>query len=219
MENLYKAIEYGDIELIKKIVSIDPLATNRMTDEDYYSPLAAAITNTERSYEIIEYLILNGADVNWKSRDGYTPLHCNIDISGETGSGDLPYQIARLLKAQGAEVEAKNFSYEWTPLMCAAIEGTTDEFAAILEIGGDYNVIYTEKAMPYFVRGQSLANVCIGIGEHEKISLLLQYGLKADSNLIKVGEESVIESETRNANYVAQVKRCINVLQEAMTNL
>jgi ankyrin repeat protein len=59
------------IHSIKEIELIIPLETIPQTCE--FTPLACAAAYGE--YKIAEFLVLHGADINWKDKNGKTPLY------------------------------------------------------------------------------------------------------------------------------------------------
>ncbi|HTB83983.1 MAG TPA: hypothetical protein VK742_10045 [Candidatus Sulfotelmatobacter sp.] len=212
MNKIYEAIESGDLKAIRKLVEINPQVINHCDGDQYYSPLGFAIRDMDRKFDVIELLVMQGAEISWKTVDGYTPLHLNIDVNGPSGSGELPYKIASLLKDRGANIEAKNH-YGWTPLLYAGLEGTPDEFAALLKLGARYDVYYPQESMPRFTRGQSLAQ--IALPRPEIIRLLLEYGFQPDKKLLECASKDIMESEDPNSSYVADIKKSIELLSSA----
>ena len=165
----------------------------------------------DRDYSIVEYLVQAGADVNYGTGEGYTALHSNIDLNGPSGTGKLPYKIARLLKEHGADVEAKNH-YGWTPLMRAALEGTKDEFKALLEIGARYDTPYDQtRSMPEFTRGRSIAGVVLA--EPEKLQILIDFGFKPARYLIDLANE-IRKGTDKHGRFSKAVKRSVEIIKE-----
>ena len=85
-----------------------------------------------------ELLIRNGADVNAKSDDGYTPLHM------AAGSGFV--DVVHVLLAKGATVDAADNAGS-TPLKDAAFMGRADVVKALLAAKADPNA-KTAKGSP-----------------------------------------------------------------------
>lgn len=104
------------------------------------------------------------------------------------------YAIAQILREAGADLEAQQH-WDWTPLMMAAIEGRADEFRALLAIGYNPYVTYTERSLPAFTRGQSLAQVVLGCPQ--KIATLAQYDYVFDAALLESGERTIREALER----------------------
>jgi ankyrin repeat protein len=212
MGDIYTAIEDGNLDLIRELARSDPSVVNRQAAGQVYPPLAHAIREMDRSFPVIELLVLSGANVNWKTAEGYTPLHMNMDMNGPTGSGELPYRIAALLKEHGADVEARNH-YGWTPLMRAALEGTVDEFAALLDIGASFTASYLNESMPYFTRGQSIAQVVLP--RPEKVRLLLRHGLLPTEDLLESARAAIAAAKEGHPEYVSRIKDSIRLLTTA----
>ncbi len=210
MNDIFKAIEEGDLQAIKRIVLGEPGVLNNCVGEFGESPLMRAICQIERSYEIIEFLVESGADVNFSTKEGYTPLHYNMDLNGPSGTGELPYRVARLLKEHGADTEKRNH-YGWTPLLRAALEATTDEFKALLAIGAKYDVEYPGHSMPAFTRGRPLASIAMMYPE--KIRALLAAGFKPELSLVSEAERSLAEAKDPNSDYAIAMRESIDLIR------
>jgi len=211
--DVFQAIENGSLLDVREIVERDRTtlsATNRIG----FSPLMTAIGNMERKFEIIEYLVKAGADVNFKTKEGYTPLHANVDLNGPTCYGELPYKVACLLKDNGADTEACNH-YGWTPLMRAALEGTPAEFEALLRIGARFDLTFPPHSMPEFSRGQSL--VSIVLDDLEKLCLLLGFGLVPDSSLLDAARNKFAQVRDSNSAYAQGLKKSLELLKKKST--
>ncbi len=212
MHGIFKAIEDGNLPAIRRMVLAEPGVLNNCVGAFGESPLMRAICDMERRYEIIEFLVVSGADVNFATKEGYTPLHYNIDLNGPTVYGELPYRIARLLKDHGADTEKRNH-YGWTPLLRAALEGTTDEFKALLDIGAKYDVAYTDYSMPAFTRGRPLASIAMMYPE--KIRALLAAGFKPPAALAREAEKSLAEVKDANSVYAEALRESLALILSA----
>lgn len=213
MHEIFKAIEDGDLPAIERMVQADPGVLNSCVGDFGLSPLMRAICAMERTYEIIEFLVKSGADVNFVSKGGYTPLHFNIDLNGGSGTGELPYRVARLLKDHGADTEKRNH-YGWTPLLRAALEGTDDEFKALLDIGARYDVEYPEHSMPVFTRGRPLAS--IAMMHPEKIRALLAAGFKPTLSLVAEAEGHIDEAKDPDSDYANALRESIGLIRQEL---
>lgn len=78
----------------------------------------------------VKALMSQGADVNAKSKDGWTALMFAATM-GHT-------EIVKTLLAKGADVNAKSKD-GWTALVCAAVEGHTKTVEMLLAKGADVN--------------------------------------------------------------------------------
>lgn len=213
MTDIFDAISSGDFPTIRQILEADASVLNTAIGDAGQSPLMHAIHDVDRQFEIIEFLVEQGADVNFATEEGYTPLHTNIDLNGPSGSGEMPYRVARLLKDHGADTEIRNH-YGWTPLLRAALEGTADEFKALLEIGAKYDVSYPDRSMPEFTRGQTLARSVMP--QPQKIVILLEFGFKPDRSLILESQRALSEAEDPNSCYAAGLRRSLEIISRAL---
>jgi ankyrin repeat protein len=211
MKGIFQAIEEGDLQTIRRIVEADPGLLNNSVGQCGESPLMRAICDMERSFEIIEFLVKSGADVNFATKDGYTPLHFNVDLNGGSGTGEMPYRVARLLKDHGADTEKRNH-YGWTPLLRAALEGTEDEFRALLDIGAKYDVEYPGYSMPVFTRGKSLASVAMVYPG--KIRALLAAGFKPSLSLVTEAEDNLAEAKDPDSDYANALRESIDLIRK-----
>lgn len=211
MHGIFKAIEDGDLQAIKRIVLAEPGVLNDCVGGFGESPLMRAICDMERRYEIIEFLVVSGADVNFATKEGYTPLHYNMDLNGPSGTGELPYRIARLLKDRGADTEKRNH-YGWTPLLRAALEGTYDEFKALLDVGADYNVEYPGHSMPAFTRGRTLASIAMMYPG--KVRALLAAGFKPTVSLVREAESSLAGVKDHDSDYAKALRESLELIRQ-----
>ncbi|MBI5744021.1 MAG: hypothetical protein HY952_05685 [Elusimicrobia bacterium] len=210
MHEIFKAISEGDIKAIRRIVQADPGLLNNSVGEFGESPLMRAICDMDRRYEIIEFLVESGADVDFSTKEGYTPLHYNMDLNGLSGTGELPYKVARLLKDHGADTEKRNH-YGWTPLLRAALEGTTDEFKALLDIGAKYDVEYPDYSMPVFTRGKSLPSIAMAYPE--KVRMLLAAGFRPARFLAEEAEKALAEVRDPDSDYAEALRESLGLIR------
>jgi ankyrin repeat protein len=116
--SLCGAIANGDIEYVKTSL-LKGVIPNFVCEKSGHSLLNIAVENKQQ--EIIKLLLLNGADINFKSYGGWTPLHVAVDISIDgtiqTGgnTGDEPTDIIQYLLVHGADKNILNCNSN-TPL-------------------------------------------------------------------------------------------------------
>ena len=103
-EELFRAIEKGNLALVKQLISKG--ADVNAKDELEMTPLEAAVEKGNLS--IVKYLVAKGADVNSKNKlmFGWTPLHFAAERSLE---------VVKYLVSKGADVNAKDENGQ-TPL-------------------------------------------------------------------------------------------------------
>ena len=136
-----QAVSYGNLDKVKEMITSNPSIVN---SQDGLGFSALHNLMCEEQFELLEYLIKKGADVNLKNNEGLSPIHLacyseNIRILLESGAdiqsqdkqGDTPLHslvkegkekidvIEYLIKA-GAKIDLKNKNGE-TPLDIAIL--------------------------------------------------------------------------------------------------
>jgi len=192
-------------------------------DEYEMTPLMVAVSSPERSVEIIKAILDSGADVNDNTSEGYTPLHMMVDINGPGGTGKMPYEIANLLIRYGAKTEIRQH-WGWTPLMRAALEGTDDEFIAILDAGASTRMVYPRNSLPEFIRGADILEIVLS--EPIKVSALIKAGYPVTERHLGSAEsrikETIMEQSTAKYDkewtdkYIEDIKQSIKLLEDAI---
>lgn len=113
----------------------EAIYTAYMAEEGYKQGDGVWIHTTLYYIESIRLLIAAGANVNAKTKGGYTPLHqASMSFRGHT---DLP-EIIHILLAAGAKVDARN-NDGVTPLMWAAECNAVENAEALIAAGADVN--------------------------------------------------------------------------------
>ncbi|MCU0545554.1 MAG: ankyrin repeat domain-containing protein [Oscillatoriaceae cyanobacterium Prado104] len=114
----------------------EPLYTDKKSSTSIkISLLRCALLSVNRNKYFIEQLIDRGADVNFRSEGGETPLHL---IASMIGNDTI--ELADLLITKGAQVDAKNNSSQ-TPLSVAIFGPNNIQMAELLiSKGADINI-------------------------------------------------------------------------------
>jgi ankyrin repeat protein len=135
---LHRAVECGNIELVKKLVSEgnDIEAKDRCHHD--MTPLHCAAHKENK--EIVEFLLSQGANVNAKGEDGWTSLHWASTV-----------EVAQCLITAGADFNAEEDEYGCTPLELAAKNGDMEMVQFLISQGA------IEKAKDYGVGAVSWA--------------------------------------------------------------
>lgn len=125
--DLYEAAAVGDIDIVRRHLSGDPMLINS-SSVDGFSPLSLACYFGHE--ELAKFLIQNGADINLSSRNifGSSPLHSACAI------GHL--NIAQLLLRRGADVNLCQRSGA-TALHIAARNGYLGLIKTLVEAGAN----------------------------------------------------------------------------------
>ncbi|TWJ04530.1 ankyrin repeat protein [Mucilaginibacter frigoritolerans] len=128
--SLFEAAAAGKFDVVANLINQNPEAVNFYA-EDGFTSLGLACYFGQ--YEIANYLVLKGADVNLPSNNGFKvyPLH-------SAAAGNYT-QIARLLIENNAQVNVKQQAGV-TALHSAAQNGNIDLLILLLEHGADVNI-------------------------------------------------------------------------------
>ena len=155
--SFFEAIEKGDIEQVKLLISEGANVNDR--DQDGQSALNLAIAGKNK--DLVELIIDKGADINGKGVDDVTPLH-EAAWRGHK-------EIAELLIDKGADVNIPTKD-QWTPLHSACNNNYPDMVKLLVANGADVNAEDKWGATPlYYAKGST-----------EAVKLLLEAG--ADVN-------------------------------------
>jgi ankyrin repeat protein len=158
---IYDAAVFGDMEVVKEIVSQHPEAVNER-DEHGFTPLHGLAE--EEHVDIAEFLVTHEADVNAANDEGITPLH----LAGWP-------EMATLLLRNGAKLEAQS-NLGATPLLVLAAEPEREDvIAVLLEAGASVNAIQNN--------GRTALDIAISRLEDDKVALLRRYGGKTAAEL------------------------------------
>jgi len=171
--SIHNAVRRGNIELVKEMVIKNPNLIN-LKNKDGWTPLFIASWSVNK--ELVEFLVLSGADVKISASDGYTPLHNIIagadyskdayatmvflidkgaDVNAKSHEGMTPLhwaarggkvKIAEFLIANGAKINAITNSGD-TPLHLASRNGFKDFIEKIIELGGSTEVFNNVGAL------------------------------------------------------------------------
>ena len=127
-EPIFEAAKHGDLQMVKTILAADPSKLNAV-DANKYTPLHWA--SMRAHWDIVRYLIENGADLNVVGGDGGTQInwavhHDNLDI-------------IQLMVEKGARLNIQN-RWGMTELHTAVWRGCIQVAEFLLEKGSDPNI-------------------------------------------------------------------------------
>ena len=136
-ESLHEAAKKGDLDQINRLLETG--ATADVMDENSNTPLYVAVGQGHK--DVVELLILKGANVNAVCWLGYTPLHWAVAaLGGQT-------ELAELLVAKGASIDAVDHKGK-TPLSHAAKIGHTELAELLIAKGANVNAIDNKGRTP-----------------------------------------------------------------------
>jgi len=172
---LQKAARNGELYTVKSLIE-QGAAVDEACDFNRWTALHAAAHKGH--FQIAEYLIKHGANVNVKDEDGYTPLH-NTAHSFLKGSPPKRTEadrnrIAALLLEYGATVNA-TINHGETPLHEAALTNNIGLVQLLLENGGGPNIQQAQGMTPLHFA------LFAGKDRLEVVRLLVRHG--ADSSV------------------------------------
>ena len=125
---IYKAIEEGNLEEVKKIINTGfPEFEKEKNKLLYRAAMRGKIP-------IVDFLIKKGADVNNGNSEGNTPLH---HVFNHEHGDDFP--MAKFLIEKGADINKKNKNGD-TPLHFAALFDNFEEVKFLLSNGANENI-------------------------------------------------------------------------------
>jgi ankyrin repeat protein len=144
------------------------------TDRRGLTPLMYAVMHQQRSIDVVSAIIDAGASINASNSDGYTALHCSIDVIGSARL-NAESVIAKLVSA-GADLEARE-KYGWTPLICAIVRARPVEVRCLLAAGAQPNVSLPQDSIPAFSAGRTALMAALTAAAcHEIIPAMLEAG-------------------------------------------
>src|SRR5262245_30987183 len=106
---IHSATGSGNIEEVRWLLKEDPKRVNARQQDGSTPIMSAAIRGFP---DLAKLLIDSGADVNMGQYDGWMPLHAAVHDGNDEGH----CEVARILIAHGAKIEARRTDGQWTPL-------------------------------------------------------------------------------------------------------
>ncbi|MFC1563532.1 ankyrin repeat domain-containing protein [candidate division KSB1 bacterium] len=155
-QTIHEAAEKGDLPKLQAMISADKKKVNEPDEKGYY-PVVFAAKRTH--WDIVKYMIENGARVNAYGPDGNTAIYC-------AAIHDNPDMIEYLIE-RGADIEAKNW-LGYTPLHVAAFRDNKKAAVKLLMLGADTEAGSKENWTPLHLAvrcgHKDMADILIGGG-------------------------------------------------------
>jgi hypothetical protein len=141
-ETIVEGAKNGDLQTVKRILAQDPSKLNA-TDEEHYTPLHWACIRAH--WDVAEYLIAKGADLNVIGGDGGTQINWAVHHDN--------VEIIELMIAKGAKLNIRN-KWGMTELHTAIWRGCIRVVEYLLDQGSDPTIKTNEgwTAMHYAFR-------------------------------------------------------------------
>ncbi len=170
-DSIFNAVRAGDINAVDTFLAKDPALVKAIDSKSQYggTPLfVAALTSysgDERTCrDMAAFLIRKGAYVNYKDKNGETPLHL-VAAYGKV-------MMAELLIEKGANVNAA-CSAGWTPLHQAAMKGKKEIAVLLINKGA---LLDAEDGM-----GNTPLHCAAGWGQQQVAEILISHGAKVNA--------------------------------------
>lgn len=125
---LYDAVYNNDLEEVKRLIAAGEDVNAK---EEISARIPLLVAAAMGHVKVAALLIENGADVNAKENNGFTPLH--------RAAAKDHVKVAALLIEKGADVNAKDEIQGNTPLHTAAFDGHLDMATLLIKNGADVN--------------------------------------------------------------------------------
>ncbi|GEM_PF-2950132 len=133
---IYEAINEGDIETLRESLKHEDV--NQRHGKFDTTPLYAAITSVEASFDIMNLLLDHGADPNLGLTETNVVHGFGFGYFQEDQT-DAVAQVVQRCVNLGADLEQCSDRLQWTPLMTAIYEMNMAAMVALLRAGADPN--------------------------------------------------------------------------------
>ena len=123
---IHDAARQGDIERVKSILASD---ASQLNAEDYIGHTPLTLSAAYAHWDLLQFLLEAGADVNHITRTRATVMHC-------ASCHDRPDMVALLFEKGGAScLTVKDVFGEYTPMLRAVQRGSKNVIALLFEKG------------------------------------------------------------------------------------
>jgi ankyrin repeat protein len=178
MSPLYKAIYYGKIDMIRSLVDLK----ESINEECYFQKVPLMLASDLGNYEIVQLLMVSGANIEAKDNDGMTAL------SFACRSGHVA--IIELLLKSGVNIEAKDKN-DWTVLHISCNNNQFDSVQVLLNNKANINVANDENQTPLYIACEEgnpyIVQLLLESGADTRIGNPLQLAYnKGYNNIVKL---------------------------------
>lgn len=214
-DDLSRAIGKGNISVVAQLLGEDPELVNAC-DFHGFTPLMQAVSRIDRNVELVRFLLNAGADVNRQTGEGYTALHCAIDVDGDARHNAVA--VIELLTSAGADLSLRQH-YGWTPLLDAIEEGRPAEVDALLAAGANPNDCLPLITLPAFNSGRTALTAALSNPYAEAVvAALLRAGgdpLLRDGRGMTFFECAIeILAQLAGSPAAEKVRRCVELARK-----
>jgi len=140
--------------------------------------------------------------VNRQTTEGYSALHCAIDVNGEANLNTE--EVIGVLVSAGADLKTRQH-YGWTPLLRTVVEGTATEVKSLLAAGADPNETMPFDTLPAFNPGRTTLMAAVTNPEADiVIEALLQAG----------ADPEMVPRESKRGEFSDKIRRCEDIVRQ-----
>ena len=213
MEMLFDAIEDKNVEAVQKILADDPELIDSIGDFGGTPLINSVSCIGRRSIDVINVILIAGANVNFQTSEGYTALHCAVGITREDELDTV--EVLERLIAAGANIELRQH-YGWTPLLRAVVEGSALEVNTLLAAGANPDVTLPTDTLPEFNAGRTALMAALTNADAEKmVEALLAAG--ADPMKTATNGQTFfdyiesLQTEDKISEFSVELKQCFSI--------
>ncbi len=161
----------------------------------------------------IKNAIKDGADVNYTTRQGYTPLYESV------GTGNK--EIVSILIEAGAKIDVDGDEYNGPPLVWAASKGDVDVMKLLIEKGGNINIEHKKDRSfdtPLHVASKNKKDKAIEFLVDEGADLTIENNKYNNSNL-KTPLDIIAEKYVQvHDNDIRKHQESVNIQERLKSN-
>ena len=169
------AVSHDDIEMVKLLLS-QGFKVNKV---NHYGNLSISWCI---SIEMAKYLVENGIDINFKGKDGLTPLH-DLIISGRL-------EIAKYILKKGAKINAQD-NFGFTPLLFAVTSDPVSFIHYLINNGANVNNRTNDRT--------TALHLAVLRGEFDMVKTIIDAG--ADVNAQNIGKMTPLHQAAIDGRY------------------
>ena len=136
-QNIFVAAKKGKLTALKYLIEDKGIDVNKQAEKNYDDEIiykgdtALLVASKKDNFEVVQYLVEKGANIEAKNIDQWTPLHF------ASRKGSLP--IVQYLIEKGANIEGKD-NEQKTPLYISFERNNTTIVEYLIEKGARYDI-------------------------------------------------------------------------------
>ena len=161
---IHEAVRRGDLAEVKSILTSDK---SQLDVEDFLGHTPLTLSAAYAKWDIFQYLLKVGADVNHITRTNATPMHC-------ASQHDRPDMVELLFENGGAPcLQVKDVFGEYTPMLRAVQRGSKNVISLLFDKGARPDEETKE--------GWNALHLAAKCGHRHLYDLLIEKGVSLDA--------------------------------------